>query len=78
MTGAHAKPTIRRSRDPLRQGPVAHALRGLVADRATCLSAVAIVSTLAVVILAFDQVPGFLAPGCHCLGRDQSEAGAIG
>jgi hypothetical protein len=78
MTAAHAEPRIRLGHDPLGQGPVAHAPRGAMADRASCLIAVAIVSTLAVIILASDQLPGFPAAGCHWLGRDQSQAGHIG
>ena len=78
MTGAHAKPTIRLGRDPLRQGLVAHPPPGPMTDRASCPIAIAIVSTATAIILACDQLPGFLAPGCRWPGRDQSLAGDIG
>jgi hypothetical protein len=69
---------MRLGHDPLRQGVVAHALRGPMADRGSCLIAVAIVSTATAIIFAWDQLPGFLAPGCRWLGRDQCQAGDIG
>ena len=78
MTAAHTKRTIRLGHRPLGQGVVAHAPRGLMVDRASCLMAVAIGSTPAAVKLASEQLPGYLTPGYRWTGRDQSQAGDTG